>query len=135
MESVTLYRKSNFMLMARKFKIYIDNNRFGDISDGEQKIIEIPAESNQLTVKVMNYVSKPITMKDSETYEISQSIISVVTTFLMIISVGIYMFTKYLAKNEQPMFLYIAAPFVLISLYYSTFGRKNVIQVKIKDSL
>jgi hypothetical protein len=118
--------------MGRKFKIYIDDILHDDISNGEIKKIDVPPNSKELTIKVMNYTSKPITLGslDSESYSIRQNLISTITTYIMVVFAAIFFMTKVILEQEQPIFLYIATPFFLISIYYSTIGRKNVLQLE-----
>ncbi len=137
MKTINLHRKSNLMLMGRKFKIYIDQKECDSINDGEIKQIEIPQDAKELTVKIMNYKSKPISLNvnDSESYVIKQNLVSTITTYLMILFAAIFFVSKFVIEKEQVLFLYICTPFVLISIYYSTFGNRSVIQLeKVKDS-
>ncbi len=132
MGTLTLKRKSNFILMGRKFKIYIDDHLVDSISNGEVKRINIPLNSKELTVKVMNYKSKPITLDslEFETYVIRQNLIASITTYVVGLFVALFFLSKFVLEQEQLIFLYIAAPFLLISIYYSTIGRRNIIQLK-----
>ena len=120
------------MLMGRKFKIYIDDNLQDEIHNGEIKEIEIPPNSKELTIKVMNYISKPIILEflDSESYEIKQNLVSNIATYIIIVFAFIFFMTKFLLEHEQSIFLYIAVPFCLISIYFSTIGRRNVLQLE-----
>lgn len=130
--TITLERKSNLMLMGRKFKIYIDNTLFDTISDGEKKDIELPDDSIALTIKVMNYSSKPLPLNSTlnESYLIRQSMTSTIVTSFMILFSALYLGSKFIFKNTEPILLYLAAPFFLVSIYYSTIGRSKVIQLE-----
>jgi len=132
MSILTLKRKSNFILMGRKFKIYINDNLFDSISDGEIKKIDIPSNSKELTVKVMNYKSKPIVLNslESETYVIRQNLIATLATYIGGLCVVIFFLSKFVLEQEQRIFFYISTPFLLVSIYYSTIGRRSVIQLK-----
>jgi hypothetical protein len=136
MSTVTLKRKSNPMLMARKFKIYIDNKPYDSIINGELKRFDIPPNSKELTVRVMNYSSNPISLDplDSEQYVIKQNLFSTIVTSIVIVFAAIFFTLKFIFEQEHRIILYIAAPFVLISLYYSTIGKKSVIQIKKSDN-
>ena len=131
MSKITLYRKSNLMLMVRKFKILIDGKEHGVISNGEEIEVEIPPDADELHIKIMNYVSKPIKLNQNESgkYVVTQSVLSTLTTYGMILFGGLFFIFKFVLDNHQPIFLYTAMPFFILSIFYSTAGRNNVILV------
>ncbi len=120
------------MLMARKFKIYIDEEVHSSIADGEQLEINIPPNSEELTVKIMNYWSKPISLNfnDSKKYVIKQNRVSTAATYLLVFFAVLHFITEFTKPIEPPIFLLCAIPFLLLQIYYSTFGRHNVILVE-----
>jgi len=132
MTQITLYRKPNLMLMARKFKILIDGIEINTISDGGELTIDLEDDAKELTVKVMNYSCKPLLLDkvDNENYVIRQNLFSTIVTFGMIIFAALFFISKMAANYEQPIFLYIAIPFFLLSGYYSSFGRNQVLELK-----
>jgi len=129
MSVLTLHRKSNLMLMGRKFNIYIDGELYDKISNGETMNIELPENSKALTVKVMSYESKPINLnlKENESYSLKQNLISDITTYLMVLFGALFFFFDLVLEKHQPIFLYCSALFVIFSMYYSTLGRRNVL--------
>lgn len=119
------------MLMGRRFKIFIDSVEVETISDGELKEIKIPTDKKELILKIMNYKSAPIMLDtvNDDTFEIKQNLVSNIATYGMMIFTAAFFITKYVAKEEKIFLLYIAVPFLLVNVFYATFGRKNVIQL------
>ena len=131
MNNITIKRTSNVVLMARNFKILVDGVLVDKIGDGETKTIILPPNSSKLTVKIMNYETRPKKVCNDNSYKftIKQNIISTITTIGMMFFALIYFITKYIMEQEQKIFLFIAVPFFFGQIYYSTFGRKDVVQM------
>ncbi len=130
MNQITLRRPSNFMLAGRNFKILIDGKIVGNIGNNEVKQFETPSIAFKLKTKVMFNESKVIELKEGQTgdYTIKQNIISTIATLGMTLCfIPHFLFFK---ETNNDFFLYIGIPFLLVNLYFSTFGRKNVLQIK-----
>jgi hypothetical protein len=129
--NLILIRESNFMLMGRNFKIYIDNTLFDKIEDGETKNIEVPENSKHLVVKIMNYKSKPLQIcnENSGEYVIKQDLLSVLSTYGIILLGAVYMICKYAFDLELKAFYYLVIPLLIVDLYYMTIGRDKVIKL------
>lgn len=79
----------------------------------------------------MNYSSKPLSLDsiNAESFEIRQNVLSTIVTSIVVSLAAIFFIFKFIMEQEHPIILYIIAPFLLISIYYSTIGRKSVTQV------
>lgn len=132
-KKLTLTRKLNFALSGRKFKVIIDGEEVDELSTNQTKTIEISDAAQELKINVMNYESKRINLSavhDNDLLEIKQNVLSTISSILVAIGAGAFLISKFIFENENPVILYVVFPFVVLSIYFSTLGRKQVIQIK-----
>ncbi|MEN9997495.1 MAG: hypothetical protein RI922_485 [Bacteroidota bacterium] len=132
-KKLTLTRKLNFALSGRKFKVIIDGEEVDELSTNQTKTIEISDAAQELKINVMNYESKRINLSavhDNDLLEIKQNVLSTISSILVAIGAGAFLISKFIFENENPVILYVVFPFVVLSIYFSNLGRKQVIQIK-----
>lgn len=132
-KKLTLTRKLNFALSGRKIKVIIDGEEVDELSTNQTKTIEISDAAQELKINVMNYESKRINLSavhDNDLLEIKQNVLSTISSILVAIGAGAFLISKFIFENENPVILYVVFPFVVLSIYFSTLGRKQVIQIK-----
>lgn len=129
---ITLKRKTNIALGGRKFKIIVDGQEVNEIANAETKTIELPLEAKELKIKVMNYESNVYDVSsENETFlEIKQNVISTASSLIFALLICIFFVFKFMLDQDKPVVLFFALPCVATSIYFSTFGRKKVIQIK-----
>jgi hypothetical protein len=131
MNQIIIRRPSNLMLAGRNFKILIDGKIVGNIGNNEVKQFETPSIAFKLTTKVMFNESKAIELKEGQPgdYTIKQNLISTIATIGMSICFATYFVINNFEKSDNKLLVYIGIPFLIVNLYFSTFGRKNVIKI------
>lgn len=136
-KKITIDRKFNLILGARKFKIIIDGQEIAEIGNAEIKIIEIPYDTQQLKLKVMNYESKTIDLNSAinNSFVVKQNVLSSMSSLLVAIFAVVFLIFKFILEQDKLVVLFFAFPFVIASIYFSTFGRKKVIQIENKEEI
>lgn len=131
MGKLILSRKKEWQNKAKSFKVYIDGEKIGNISNGEIQEIEIEQGKHQLQLKV-DWCSSPeievdisddkaIMMKTSG-YKFGSWV-----TAAMSILFGAFFIIKIFFNKEIKVLVIMMLPFFLMMLYYLTFGRRRYI--------
>jgi len=127
MATLKIKRTSDWVYMARNYKIYIDGHFVGKISNGATE--EFPITDGQHTVRVkIDWYSSPdifINIDTNETKHLTVGSFKY-SNWVMLLGLGIiglHSILKGVTGFGYTIFLLI--PFFLFLFYYSTIGRKK----------
>ncbi|WP_298543062.1 hypothetical protein [uncultured Aquimarina sp.] len=129
MKKILISRQWNLLLGAKKLDLIIDKKLVYKIDNGKTKELKAPQKSKEMIAKIKKYeVTIQLIESDIlEKFEIKFNIYFLIATYGMGLFVLINIITKFILKIDEPLFIYLLIPFLLVSLYYSTFGKKKVL--------
>ncbi len=132
MATIVIKRKRELVSWLQIFRIYIDGNKIGSISNGQTEEFEIPEGNHTIKAKVYWCGSNKITFSVAGDQE--QTVI--VSTFkfadlTIVMEFAILILHSFL-KNSYGIsyIIWLAIPFFLWTLYYSTFGYNKYIRIE-----
>lgn len=131
MTHVTITRLSNFILLGRTFKIKIDGEIVTTIANKETKTISLPENSSEMTVKIMQYESRPMKIDNihSNNYSIKMKKLTNLFSYGLMLTAPPYLITSFVDEGKNQLFIFLLLPFLLGNIYYMTIGRRDVIQI------
>ena len=134
MTKLIITRTSERNNKARKFGIYLNNEKIGVIDDGEKKEFEIEPGNYKINGKIDWCKSPKLEFKiaENETKEIEFSGYKYGNLFSRI-SLGfilIYFLTKIAFKIDLEFLIYISVILFLYPMYFLTFGKNRYLRVK-----
>ena len=130
MATIKIKRKSHLMNMARNYKIFIDGEFVGKISNGATAEFPVTAGKHTVTAKI-DWCSSPTVSVEVGTDETKRLTVGGFKynwlIFLWIAGVVLLSFVR-IVDFHYPTLL-LLPPF-LLATYYTTFGRKKYLTLK-----
>jgi len=135
MAKIKIKRTSEYINSKRDYKIYIDGQLIGTISNGETKEFETTAEQHTITAKI-DWCTSPeisINISDNVTKKIKVGGgikngkwlrlfgVVLVVLYIFLIMILRYDFSKFLLLAP----IILLAPISVLNIYYMTLGRKK----------
>jgi hypothetical protein len=134
MAKLVVKRKKEWNNRARKYKLFIDGEKVDPIGNGEIKEFELEPGKHTVIAK-MDWMSSPefkvmLTGDKSKTIELSCYKLGRYLNPYLIGILGLVLVLDYVFHVEVKFLFYLFIPPLLVSLYYSTTGRKKFIEIK-----
>jgi len=134
MAKLIVKRKKEWNNRARKFKLYIDGEKVDHIGNGEIKEFELKPGKHTVIAK-MDWMSSPefeldLSGDKSKTIELSGYKLGRYLVPFLFGLLGLVLVLDYVFHVEVKFLFYFFIPPLLVSLYYSTIGRKKFIEIK-----
>ena len=134
MAKLIVKRKKEWNNRARKYKLYIDGEKVEPIGNGEIKTFELDPGKHTVIAK-MDWMSSPefeadLSGDQSKTIELSCYKLGRYLIPYLIGILGLVFILEYIFHVEVKFLFYLFIPPFLVSLYYSTIGRKKFIEIK-----
>ena len=134
MAKLIVKRKKEWNNRARKFKLYIDGEKVDHIGNGEIKEFELKPGKHTVIAK-MDWMSSPefevdLSGDKSKTIELSGYKLGRYLAPFLFGLLGLVLVLDYIFHVEVKFLFYLFIPPFLVSLYYSTIGRKKFIEIK-----
>ena len=132
MATIKIRRTNDYINVMRDYRLFIDNQKIGTISNGQTKDFEIPAgrhsliakidwcRSQELFFEINNNETKIILVGALKHSKWSMPLIGIILTLSILLPLGQYSYYKLILI--LPAFIYI--------LYTLTLGRKNYLTLK-----
>jgi hypothetical protein len=132
MATIKIRRTNDYINVMRDYRLFIDNQKIGTISNGQTKDFEIPAgrhsliakidwcSSQELFFEINNNETKIILVGALKHSKWSMPLIGIILTLSILLPLGQYSYYKLILI--LPAFIYI--------LYTLTLGRKNYLTLK-----
>jgi hypothetical protein len=134
MAKLFIKRKKEWNNRARKFKLYIDGEKVDNIGNGEIKEFELKPGKHTVIAKI-DWMSSPefkVDLSDdkSKTIELSGYKLGRFMAPVFLGIIGLAFIFDYVFQIDTKFLFYLFIPPILVSLYYSTIGRKKFIEIK-----
>ncbi|MEE4197687.1 MAG: hypothetical protein V2I54_08590 [Bacteroidales bacterium] len=134
MAKLIIKRKKEWNNRARKFRLYIDGEKIDHIGNGEIKEFELDSGKHTVTAK-MDWMSSPefeveLYGDKSKTIEISTYKLGRYLIPFLFGLLVLALVLEHVFHVEVRFLFYFFIPPLLVSIYYSTFGRKKFIEIK-----
>jgi hypothetical protein len=130
MGKVRIHRSNQWYGGVRDYKIFLDNQKIGEVGKGDTKEFNIPEGEHQLFAKIDWFETKKISLnlKKDEEREIvlKSSEKSKWTIPIIFILPGLI----YLTDLKLELLLLICIPLVLLLLYTLTYGKQSFIKAE-----
>jgi hypothetical protein len=132
MATIKIRRTNDYINVMRDYRLFIDNQKIGTISNGQTKDFDIPAgrhsliakidwcSSQELFFEINNNETKIILVGALKHSKWSMPLIGIILTLSILLPLGQYSYYKLILI--LPAFIYI--------LYTLTLGRKNYLTLK-----
>ena len=134
MAKLIIKRKKEWNNQARKFKVFINGEVVDRIGNGEIKEIELEQGKYKVIAK-MDWMSSPdfeveLYGDKSKTIEISTYKLGRYLIPFLFGLLVLALVLEHVFHVEVRFLFYFFIPPLLVSIYYSTFGRKKFIEIK-----
>ncbi len=138
MAKLIISRKREFMNWSSEYKIFLNGQEFGAISNGEKIEIDIPEGTSIIKAKInwMGSPDLPISVNNDESKFVSISgakQVNIVIELMSLITLLIIIFRQQMRIDfpflKLPVAI-IASCFIIASFYYMTIGRNKYIKIK-----
>jgi hypothetical protein len=136
MVKIKIQRTNDYINAVRNYRLFIDGQKVGTISNGQRKEFEIPPGRHSLVAKI-DWCSSPeltieINENDSKTFIVSSlkywkwflPLVLIICTVTLILPHAPYSYYK----------LFLILPIFLFFIYYLTFGRKKYLMLQEKSN-
>ena len=136
MSKLIIKRTSEWINLARKFGIYIDDKKIGTISHGETKEFEINPGEHKIKAKIDWCGSQKLefNIADNEIKEMEIGGFKNGKTIMPVgfVVMGLLFLITYFLKIESKFFILLAFLVFLYPLYYTTIGRNKYLTIREK---
>ena len=130
MGKVRIHRSNQWYGGVRDYKIFLDNEKIGEVGKGDTKEFTIPDGEHQLFAKLDWFETKKISLnvKKNEVKEINFK--NSQKSKLTIPFIFILPFLVYLTDLRLDLLLLLCIPLALILLYTLTYGKQSFIKIE-----
>lgn len=130
MGKVVIHRSNQWYGGVRDYKIFLDNQKIGEVGKGDTKEFTIPDGEHQFFAKVDWFETKKVSLnlEKNEVKEIDLK--SSEKSKLTIPFIFILPFLVYLTDLRLEFLLLLAIPLALIPIYTLTYGKRSFIDVE-----
>ena len=130
MGKVRIHRSNQWYGGVRDYKIFLDNEKIGEVGKGDTKEFTIPDGEHQLFAKLDWFETKEISLnlEKNEVKEINFK--SSQKSKLTIPFIFILPFLVYLTDLRLDLLLILCIPLALILLYTLTYGKQSFIKIQ-----
>jgi hypothetical protein len=136
MAKIKVVRTPEWVNSARKFRVYLDGQKIGTISNGEIKEFDVPIGQHKLQAKIDWCGSNklPCTIKENkiDTVTVSGFKSGIYLFYVLGGLFGLHFIFKFVFDID--FLILLAIPAVFIIIYYLTIGRNSYLQIKKDDS-
>ena len=138
MAKLIISRKREFVNWSSEYKIFLNGQEFGAISNGEKIEIDIPEGTSIIKAKInwMGSPDLPISVNNDESKFVSISVVkqvNIVFGLMSLITLLIIIFRQQMRIDfpflKLPVAI-ISSCFIIASCYYMTIGRNKYIKIK-----
>jgi hypothetical protein len=138
MATIKIQRKHEFINLFRDYRLFVDRQKIGSISDGQEKEFNVTSGKHLLVAKIdwcsSTTISFELNDNDTKSFTLSgfknklmRDIFSYGVLFLVIV---------FSLSSSWDYVIFLIAPIFLIFVYDLTLGRKKYLTLKeIKDNL
>ena len=132
MPKIKIIRKKDWLIRYRVFEIYLDGQKMGYLSNGENFEFDAPAGQHKLRVKMGYYRSRelPCTLysKETKSFTVSRNQIMVmIIIILLLLSTFLEIFLRHTFKIERRVFEIMT---VLVVLFHTFGGKIHFLSIK-----
>jgi hypothetical protein len=130
MAILKIHRSNQWYGGVRDYKIFLDNQKIGEVGKGDTKEFTIPEGEHQLFAKIDWFETKKLSLnlKKDEVKEILLK--SSQKSKLTIPLIFILPFLVYLTDLKLELLLLLCIPLILILLYTLTYGKQSFMKVE-----
>jgi hypothetical protein len=132
MATITLQRSSDYNNRLRDYKIFIDGEHAGNISNGDTKSFTVPAGKHDICAKIDWCSSQEINfnVSDNETvyFTVGGYRGARMITWIILSMLALHYILQKTVDFHYTVF-FVAIPF-LVMLYYISIGRKRYLSLK-----
>jgi len=130
MGKVRIHRSNQWYGGVRDYKIFLDNEKIGEVGRGDTKEFTIPDGEHQLFAKLDWFETKKISLnlEKNEVKEINFK--SSQKSKLTIPFIFILPFLVYLTDLRLDLLLILCIPLAMILLYTLTYGKQSFIKIQ-----
>lgn len=115
----------------RKFSLYVDGVKAGEITDGAEESFEVTAGEHTLKAKVdwcgSPEVSFHVQENETKTFYLSGYKYASLISKIALAIFAVHLILKYTIDFSQ--FIYVFIPFALYPVYFLTFGRNRYLRL------
>ena len=130
MGKLRIHRSNQWYGGVRDYKIFLDNQKIGEVGKGDTKEFNIPDGEHQLFAKIDWFETKKISINLENDEEREIVLKSSQKSKWTIPIIFILPFLIYLTDLKLELLLLLFIPLILILLYTLTYGKKSFIKVE-----
>lgn len=133
MGKLIISRRKEWQNRGRKFKIFIDGENIDLIKNGEIKELDLKSGNHKVQFKIDWYGSSEVQVEIPEDKSISLEVKGFkigrwALPFFNLTLASFFLIKVFMDQTIKEL-AYLSIPFLLIMLYYLTFGRKKYIEI------
>ena len=131
MPQLRLIRNSEYNNRFRKFNVFNNGKKIGEIANGEEKLFDLPEGENTVVAKI-DWCSSPEMTFTVQKNELKTLYVSGFKNGKLWLWTGVAIMVIHFLLSfiiDFHYFIILMAPVVLYQLYYITFGRKKYLHL------
>ena len=130
MGKIRIHRSNQWYGGVRDYKIFLDNQKIGEVGKGDTKEFTIPDGEHQLYAKIDWFETKKVSLNLEKDEEKEIVLKSSQKSKLTIPLIFVLPFLIYLTDLKLEFLLLLIIPLILIFLYTLTYGKQSFIKVE-----